>query len=61
MGERAADSAGEGEARVERNTAELLGQLVWHRRLDLLLHLLQLRAGLLRRRAHLVAIISGNA
>ena len=50
VGNGAADGAGEGEARVQRDTAQFL---CGHRCLNLLLHFLQLGAGLLRCRAHL--------
>ena len=53
MGDGAADGTGEGKARVEGDAAELLGCVGVHLRGEFV----QLRAGLLRGRAHLVGAV----
>ena len=53
MGDGAADGAGEGEARVEGDAAELLGGVGVHFRRQFV----QLRAGFLRGRAHRVGVV----
>ena len=53
MGDGAADSAGEGEAGVEGEAAEFLGRVG----VDFCGEFVQLRAGLLRCRAHLAGVV----